>query len=56
MNDARRWVIPLREATDPQTAGVKATTLGRLLVAGFPVPDGFVLVAHAAATLNGAPG
>ena len=43
------FVIPLREAADAKCAGVKASTLGRLLGAGFPVPDGFVLIARAIA-------
>jgi phosphoenolpyruvate synthase/pyruvate phosphate dikinase len=49
VNEPRRWVIPLREAVDPKSAGVKASTLGHLLGAGFPVPDGFVLIGHALA-------
>ena len=37
------WVINLREALDAEVAGVKASTLGGLLRAGFVVSDGFVV-------------
>ena len=39
--------IPLVTATDPSLVGGKAHALGRMLRAGLPVPEGFVLSAHA---------
>jgi len=36
-------VLPLREATDPRQAGVKAATLAALAAQGLPVPDGVVI-------------
>lgn len=57
-------VIPLRELTrsDRPVAGAKAATLGELARAGFPVPEGFVVIGEpdeaaltAAATLGDVP-
>jgi phosphohistidine swiveling domain-containing protein len=36
-------VLPLRQATDPRQAGVKAATLAALAAQGLPVPDGLVI-------------
>ena len=36
-------VLPLRQATDPRQAGVKAATLATLAARGLPVPDGVVI-------------
>jgi phosphohistidine swiveling domain-containing protein len=36
-------VLPLRQATDPRQAGVKAATLATLAARGLPVPDGIVI-------------
>jgi rifampicin phosphotransferase len=36
-------VLPLRQATDPRQAGVKAATLAALAAHGLPVPDGLVV-------------
>ncbi len=43
---AARTVIPLRELSraDRELAGSKAANLGELTGAGFPVPDGFVVI------------
>ncbi len=40
-------VVPLSEARDATLAGAKAATLGQLLRAGLPVPDGGVLTRRA---------
>jgi rifampicin phosphotransferase len=39
-------VLPLRQATDPRQAGVKAATLATLAAQGLPVPDGVVVPTH----------
>jgi pyruvate,water dikinase len=41
------WLLPLEECRDLPLAGGKAVNLARLLAAGFPVPDGFVLTTAA---------
>jgi pyruvate,water dikinase len=43
MNGEHRLVLPLAEAGDVSRVGGKAANLGRLLRAGFQVPDGFVV-------------
>jgi hypothetical protein len=40
-------VIRLSAAASPATVGGKAANLARLIAAGAPVPDGFVLTTHA---------
>lgn len=40
-------IIPLRESHDARIVGGKAVNLARLLSAGFPVPDGFVITTRA---------
>jgi rifampicin phosphotransferase len=47
MTTTTTYVLDLRDATDHREAGRKAATLARLRRDGFPVPDGFVLVADA---------
>lgn len=43
-------VIPLADALDPASAGPKAASLAKLMRAGLPVPDGFVITEAAATT------
>lgn len=40
-------ILPLSEAADPELVGGKAVNLGRLIRAGLPVPDGFVITTAA---------
>jgi len=42
-----RFVLPLADGHDPGIVGGKAINLARLIHAGFPVPDGFVVTTHA---------
>src|SRR5215212_10984213 len=49
-------VAPLPAAVDPRLAGNKAATLATLLAAGFPVPDGFVVLTTAFERAAGGPG
>ena len=44
-----RYILPLRECTGDtmNRIGAKAANLAKLLQAGFPVPDGFVVTANA---------
>jgi len=44
------FIVPLREALDEQRVGGKARNLARLMDAGHPVPDGFVVTREALAT------
>jgi len=41
------WVLPLEECRELRLAGGKAVNLARLIDAGFPVPDGFVVTTAA---------
>ena len=41
------YVYSLQDVPNGKTAGSKANNLGRLLRAGFPVPQGIVVVAEA---------
>ena len=43
----RTDVVRLAEATDAAMVGGKAINLQKLIAAGFPVPDGFVITTHA---------
>jgi rifampicin phosphotransferase len=58
--DVTGWLLPLEEAglgrkTGPKRVGGKASTLGRLLREGFPVPRGWVIDArHFARDVEGA--
>jgi pyruvate,water dikinase len=45
--DGARTIVPLRECEDRALCGGKAINLGRLLRAGLPVPDGFVITTAA---------
>ena len=47
MTTACLFTIPLAECTDVSLVGGKAANLGRLIAAGFPVPDGFVVTTQA---------
>jgi len=44
---AAPFVLPLADGHDPAIVGGKAINLARLISAGFPVPDGFVVTTHA---------
>jgi len=48
------FVLPLADGHDPATVGGKAINLARLINAGFPVPDGFVVTTHAFRRAQGA--
>jgi len=41
------YVLPLADGHDAHVVGGKAINLARLINAGFPVPDGFVVTTHA---------
>jgi len=41
------FVLPLADGHDARVVGGKAVNLARLINAGFPVPDGFVVTTHA---------
>jgi rifampicin phosphotransferase len=51
---ASPFVIPLSEARDVALAGGKAINLARLMAAGLPVPDGFVITTAAYRAAGGA--
>lgn len=55
MTGAINLIVPLAQATDRNLVGGKAAELARLLRAGFPVPDGFVITtaAHRLAAADG---
>ncbi len=46
-------VLTLADGHDPDVVGGKAINLARLINAGFPVPDGFVVTTHAFALGKG---
>jgi len=41
------WVLPLQDCRQPRLVGGKAVNLARLIDAGFPVPEGFVVTTAA---------
>ncbi len=47
MNRTPSFTQPLGECRDTSLVGGKAANLGRLMRAGFPVPDGFVVTTRA---------
>jgi pyruvate,water dikinase len=55
MTDPITFIVPLAQATDRDLVGGKAAELARLLGAGFPVPEGFVITtaAHRLASADG---
>jgi len=46
-HSANPWICPLIDCRDIRVAGGKAVNLGRLMGAGFTVPDGFAITTHA---------
>ncbi|MDZ8119300.1 PEP/pyruvate-binding domain-containing protein [Pontiella agarivorans] len=47
MKDRSAFVLPLFQSTDVEQVGGKAVNLAKLMQAGLPVPDGFVITADA---------
>ncbi len=47
MKDTARWIVPLDAAAEGAGFGGKATTLARLVRAGFPVPEACLVVPEA---------
>ena len=47
MIDTPRFTLELAECHDTALVGGKAANLGRLVRAGFPVPEGFVVTTRA---------